>query len=762
MDITFTGTNNSFFGEAFFSSTGAVATLSILESSSTQIRAVNVNTGAITTFIGTGFAVNQNTGNFTGTISQISFAQYGATQAIISGITWDAATLTAAVAAVGNSSNFGPIAALFNSAGPIYVEASGAGGPLYMVAVLGGVAELLTQPIIVNATGFNDVIMGAAGNDTLNIGKNTYGVDVIYGTSGNDTITFADVSPETFVKLEYSWLVSGSMVFNVNGSTNTGTIQGTGFVDTLVGVRKILQADGLGFIGGDSNDTFNLRSGAGGWFEAEGRSGNDTYNLTLDNDSAGRLTFLYGGNFAVTQGLVMNLATGVVSNDGFGDTDQINILGGNGYLEIRATQNSDSIIGSARDESYILELGNDTLDGGGGVDRLRYDRSGVAAVAVDLLAGTATGTWGGIAFAHTISNIEIVLGSYTANDTLSGNHVGNILDGSGGNDLISGRGGNDTLFGGLGNDKIYGGDQFDTIHGGEGNDTVDGGNGRDLIFLNQGNDLFNDNTQGGDLGRDTVFAGLGDDTIQGGNGNDVFRGEAGSDLIFARFGNDLVYGGDQFDTIYGGAGNDTVDGGNGRDLIFLNEGNDLYNDNTQGGALGRDTVFAGIGNDTIQGGNGDDVFYGEAGNDRIFARLGNDIVYAGDQFDFIDAGDGNDMVFGGKGGDRVYLGNGNDVYVDTAQTGAFGQDTITGGAGVDRFVFQAVMSADVITDFQVGVDELRLTQSLWGGGLGAAQVVSTYASVTAGGVLFDFGAGQSILLEGLNSLAGLGGDILLA
>ena len=322
--------------------------------------------------------------------------------------------------------------------------------------------------------------------------------------------------------------------------------------------------------------------------------------------------------------------------------------------------------------------------------------------------------------------------------------------------------GSDHITGNAAANEIYGGNGFDTIYGGEGSDTIGGGNGRDLIFLNQGNDLYLDNTQGGDLGRDTVFAGLGNDTIQGGNGDDVFRGEAGNDLIFGRFGNDLVYGGDQFDTIHGGVGDDTVDGGNGRDLIFLNQGNDLYNDNTQGGDLGRDTVFAGLGNDTIQGGNGDDVFHGEAGDDRIFARLGNDLVYGGDQFDFIDAGDGNDTVYGGNGGDRVFLGNGNDVYVDTAQTGAFGQDTITGGAGVDRFEFQAVMSADVITDFQVGVDELRLTQSLWGGGLGAAQVVSTYASVTAGGVLFDFGAGQSILLEGLNSMAGLDSDILLA
>jgi len=356
------------------------------------------------------------------------------------------------------------------------------------------------------------------------------------------------------------------------------------------------------------------------------------------------------------------------------------------------------------------------------------------------------------------------------NDELHGLAGDDGLDGKDGDDRVYAGDGNDTVFGGVGNDQLYGdagndlifgGANFDTIFGGDGNDTVAGDDGRDLVFLNQGNDLFTDNGQGGVLGRDTVFAGLGDDTIQGGNGDDEFYGEWGNDLIVARLGNDRVFGGDGFDTIYAGDGNDTVAGGNGRDLVFLNQGNDLFTDNGQGGVLGRDTVFAGLGDDTIQGGNGDDMFYGEAGNDVIFARFGNDTVFAGDNFDFIDAGDGNDLVFAGNGRDTVFLGAGDDVYVDTAQAGALGQDTITGGTGADHFEFQGVMSADVITDFDLGVDVLRLSQSLWGGGLSAAVLISTYATVEVAGVLLDFGGNQSILLQGLTSTAGLDGDILL-
>jgi hypothetical protein len=67
----------------------------------------------------------------------------------------------------------------------------------------------------------------------------------------------------------------------------------------------------------------------------------------------------------------------------------------------------------------------------------------------------------------------------------------------------------------------------------------------------------------------------------------------------------------------------------------------------------------------------------------------------------------------------------------------------------------------VITDFQRGIDTLHLTQSLWGGGLSAQQVVNTYALVTGAGVFMDFGGGQSILLQGLTSTAGLANDIWL-
>lgn len=385
-------------------------------------------------------------------------------------------------------------------------------------------------------------------------------------------------------------------------------------------------------------------------------------------------------------------------------------------------------------------------------------------------------------------------------DILFGTGGADVIDGLAGNDTIDGLAGNDTLAGGTGDDSISGGANFDVIFAGAGNDTVAGDDGRDEVFLGAGNDLFLDNAQGGALGRDTVAAGTGDDTIEGGNGDDVFFGETGADIINGRLGNDSLYGGDGFDTISAGAGNDLVFGGNGRDLVFLNQGNDLFVDNAQGGVLGRDTVFTGLGDDTVEGGNGDDVFYGEDGNDLINGRLGNDTIFGGNNFDTISAGAGNDVVYGGNGRDLIFLNQGDDLYIDNAQGGVLGRDTVftglgndtvqggngddlffgeagsdlllgrlgndtlqggtgadtlNGGGGADTFIFAATdVGLDIVQDFEVGLDAIRLL------GTGADRV-STALDGEQITIIVD---GQAAaLLQSADDLSGYGvSDILFS
>lgn len=322
-----------------------------------------------------------------------------------------------------------------------------------------------------------------------------------------------------------------------------------------------------------------------------------------------------------------------------------------------------------------------------------------------------------------------------------------------GEDTLDGDDGNDTLDGGPGNDLIDGGDGDDVLFAGAGNDTVSGGQGADQVFLNQGDDRFKDPLEDGLFGNDTVFGGGGADTIEGGGDDDLLNGGFGGDVLIGGAGNDSLVGGGGSDTLSGGAGNDTVNGGNGRDEARMNGGDDLFVDNFQGGLNGQDTVFAGGGNDTIEGRSGGDLFYGQNGSDLVNGRTGADTIFGGGGSDTILGGNGADVVHGGNGRDSIDLGRGRDVFVDSAQTGFLGNDTITGGGGADTFVFGSTIAVETITDFQVGIDTLELAAGL-AGGQSAAQIASG-AVIVGSDLLLDFGAGQTIVLEGITSNVGL-------
>jgi Ca2+-binding RTX toxin-like protein len=93
---------------------------------------------------------------------------------------------------------------------------------------------------------------------------------------------------------------------------------------------------------------------------------------------------------------------------------------------------------------------------------------------------------------------------------------------------------------------------------------------------------------------------------------------------------------------------------------------------------------------TISGGAGDDTINGNGGNDYLIG------------------GDGRDTIIGGAGDDTI-VGDGNGV------ANPFG-DILTGGAGADQYWFYMpsesapfILRFDQITDFEHGIDSIRLT-----------------------------------------------------
>ena len=292
----------------------------------------------------------------------------------------------------------------------------------------------------------DDELYGGSGNDVLDPGDNDNGYDWISGSVGNDRIVYTDAGPRAYQEIDYSDLGVGIRA-TIDGATNRGTIaKGSAGTDTLVDITNPL-GWGFGLHGTRSDDVFDLTLGDGQWMSVRGRAGNDTFNIHTGSDSAVRVDYR-----SSPAGIHVDLGAGRVRNDGHGDTDTIR----GRVWEIRGSDFSDTIIGSGNDESFIGRAGNDRIDGGGGFDRLRFDRfwNVIIGLDVDLEDGTAEGVWDGKAFSYKVSNIEEVRGSY-GDDRLSDGPGNDKLDGGEGDDILSSVQGNDTLTGGSGYDIFF-------------------------------------------------------------------------------------------------------------------------------------------------------------------------------------------------------------------------------------------------------------------------------------------------------------------
>ena len=315
-----------------------------------------------------------------------------------------------------------------------------------------------------------DRLDGGGGDDVLNPRNHDRSGDAVYGSVGNDRIVYTD-STVHWQDLWYSrpWrehrtaLDESGIVVTLDGAANTARVaKGSNGADTIVDIANPLNADGLTLYGTKGDDTFNLTLDRGQWMQVRGGEGDDAFNIRThrwESESLPGSTVRIDYSLA-PGGVDVDLQARVARDDGWGDRDTFTLDGGD--FEIRGSDFSDTIRGSDGDDRFIGRRGNDVIDGRGGYDELKFDRTGVQHVVVDLLAGTATGVWGDRAFLDTtawwhygsqserlvdnafsyrISNIERVRGSRTGDDTLRGSNGDDRLEGNGGNDIIDGRGG---------------------------------------------------------------------------------------------------------------------------------------------------------------------------------------------------------------------------------------------------------------------------------------------------------------------------------
>ncbi|MFT3955639.1 MAG: DUF4347 domain-containing protein [Piscinibacter sp.] len=630
-------------------------------------------------------------------------------------------------------------------------------------------------------------VSGSRTDDTLRGSDSTTFTEQFRGYAGDDLI---DGRGGTDIA---RYDISGIGAVNVNLATGIA-LDGQGGTDTLVNIEGVRGSAGNDTLTGGlvANDALEIFVGMAGADTINGGSGYDR--ADYNTSTSGVIVTLGGAGAGSAQ-------------DGYGSTDTLlNIEG------VRGSAFNDVLTGSAVAtlETFEGREGNDTINGGGGLDRVHYQFS-KAGVTVNLATGTASDGYGGT---DTLLNIDDVQGSRDFADSLVGNSAGNRLDALGGNDTLNGGAGNDTLIGGTGNDTYVVDVTTDTIS--ETStlateiDTVQsaatwtlGANLERLtltgtaVIDGTGNTLANTitgntaaNSLNGMAGNDTISGGSGNDTLNGSTGNDSLVGGLGNDVYVVDVATDVVNEttttSTEIDTVQSAATwtlgtnleNLTLTGA----LLINGTGNTLANTitgntaaNSLNGMAGNDTISGGSGNDTLNGSTGNDSLVGGLGNDVYVVDVATDVVNetttTSTEIDTVQSAatwtlganlenltlTGSSAINGtGNADDNLITGN---SAANVLNGGSAGADTLVGGLGNDSYVVNS--TTDVLTETSTLAAEIDsvLSGVTWTLGANFENLTLTGSSAINGtgntddNVITGNGAANSLI-------GGLGNDTL--
>lgn len=302
------------------------------------------------------------------------------------------------------------------------------------------------------------------------------------GGLGNDTLDLTSVSLANGF--------SGVTGVTLSGGGGDDTILGSALADNLLG-----DAGEDVLIGGTGNDTL------------DGGTDQDVYyfsGLQLGSDSIAAISdgigdMLHFGDFGAAA--TVNLSSTSLQTVNTGNLQLT--LGSSAAIQfVIDSPYSDTIVGNALDNSFLLSGGDDAVSGGAGNDLYSFaaanngadtltelngegqdwlDFASSASPLTLFLESAATQQWG--AGAITLTNpeyFEHALGT-AFDDFICGNDAGNYLFGDAGSDTLFGHGGADFLNGDLGDDQLGGGDADDALIGGAGIDNISGDLGNDLL-----------------------------------------------------------------------------------------------------------------------------------------------------------------------------------------------------------------------------------------------------------------------------------------
>ncbi|HYG48209.1 MAG TPA: cadherin domain-containing protein [Allosphingosinicella sp.] len=283
--------------------------------------------------------------------------------------------------------------------------------------------------------GGTDIILGGAGNDL--VVAVAAGEDSIDGGAGIDTVTFSSAVTGQTIDLN-----------NAAHATNVENVVGTSLADVITGSALANQIDG-----GAGNDT--IQGGAGADVLIGGTGDGDWLSYASSTIGTAFNTAPIGG--AVVNGVTVKAAMARTINgvdvDIAGNTASGAHAAGDvisGFENLKGSDHSDRLRGSAANTTVDGGLGNDVIYGGDGNDTIA----------------------GGI-----------------GDDYIFGEAGLDTLHGDAGDDRLFGHGAVDHLYGDAGNDLLDAGDAGDYLDGGADNDIMIGGAGADHYVVQRGGGL---------------------------------------------------------------------------------------------------------------------------------------------------------------------------------------------------------------------------------------------------------------------------------
>jgi len=629
---------------------------------------------------------------------------------------------------------------------------------------------------LVGGIGHNELIAGNGDNSFTDGG----GVaDMTAGTGSNifvvnnvkDAISVsAPIAGKTTgintVKSSVNWTLGGNQQILWGTGNSALTLTGNNAGDQIIGNGA---SDTL--IGGSGDDTI---ADSGGAAHMIGGGGNDTF--IVSNASSVVQEAAHSGSATVKTSVSYSLPDNVQTLIGTGNA-ALTLTGG--------TLDGTTIKANDANDTLVAGTGTTTLVGGGGSDTFVVNN---VKDVVQAQAGGINSVQTSVSYT-TGANVQNLVGTGTANLTLTGNGAGDTVQANAGNDLLVAGAGTDRFIGGSGTDTYQWGAGDDSVllgsgtsivNGGAANATINGGaNGVANIALGDGTvqvDLSQNNQA------NVIALGNGIDTVSSGNGDNTVSVGDGRDLVAVGDGNNVVSAGNCNDEISVGNGNNRITTGSGSNDIVVGTGTDVVTNwnGTDTLALEQNVVsdtvaFAKQGNDILisesnsQGsvrvvgaavtpsvasgkfvlGNGNDTVTLDATSYQLHAGNGNDSITGLDASETLSLGNGNSQVTLGNGSNQINVGSGNNTLAfgngsNTVINGAgnnvirfgSGSNTLTNNGGFDQVSFDAGANSGIV-DYTVSGQDLIVGSPSWAGG-GSVRVVNGDV-VGSGTTEFAFG-----------------------